>query len=186
MNKTVKLFATLAIAASLVACGGGGGEDDGDGGSGAIGTGGPVVMGQNGAVDVNTAGAFAVQMLAEVNAARAVGRNCGGTAMPAAAPLTWNAILSQAATNHAADMSNRNYFSHSSPEGKMADKRAAELGYKYTALNENIGSGTSNLKEIMQAWLNSPGHCRTIMDPMFKEMGAGYVNYRFVQVFGSP
>lgn len=182
-----KLLMTAAmLTTALVAVGCGGGSDADDAASGSSGTGGPVVMGKNGAVDVNTAGPFAIQMLAEVNAARAVGRNCGGEAKPAVPPLSWNAFLAQAAVNHAQDMSSRNYFSHSSPEGLMADARARALGYQYSALNENIGSGTSSVKEIMTAWMNSPGHCRTIMDPAFKEMGAGYVNFRFVQVFAAP
>ena len=180
----ISAVAVLTTAMLAVGCGGGGDSDNDDAGGG--GTGGAVVIGKNGAVDVNTAGPFAVQMLAEVNAARAVGRTCGGEAKPAVPPLSWNALLAQAAVNHAQDMVSRNYFSHRSPEGLMADARAKSLGYQYSTLNENIGSGTSSIKEVMAAWLSSPGHCRTIMDPAFKEMGAGYVDFRFVQVFGAP
>lgn len=182
-----KLLMTAAmLTTALITAGCGGGSDADDGASGGGGTGGPVVMGKNGAVDVNTAGPFAIQMLAEVNAARATARNCGGQAMPAVAPLSWNALLAQTAQSHAQDMSNRNYFAHNSPEGLMADDRARVAGYQYSTLGENIGSGTSSIKEIMTAWLKSPGHCRTLMEPAFRELGAGYVNFRFVLVFGAP
>lgn len=126
-----KLLMTAAmLTTALITAGCGGGSDADDGASGGGGTGGPVVMGKNGAVDVNTAGPFAIQMLAEVNAARAVGRNCGREAKPAVPPLSWNALLAQAAVNHAQDMASRNYFSHSSPEGLMADALARALGYQ--------------------------------------------------------
>jgi len=188
MKQQIKLFALSVVALSLVACGGGSGGDSADSGPG--GSGGAVVMGQNGAVDVNTAGSFAVQMLAEVNAARAIARSCGTNAMAAVPPLSWNALLAAAAAKHSEDMATRGYFSHTSPEGITADDRIQEVGYKYTAAGENLASGGSKMSEIMKAWLNSPGHCSAMMSPDFKEMGASYAKgpggQYWTQKFGAP
>lgn len=170
MKQRIKLFTLPAVVLSLAACGGGGGSAD----SGPGGTGGPVVIGQNGAVDVNTAGAFAQQMLGEVNAVRATARSCGPNAMAAVPPLSWNNLIMAAAQKHTMDMYNRVYLAHISPEGLTLDDRLQEAGYKYTYSNENIGSGTNDMNRIMAAWVNSPGHCMALMAPEAKELGAWF------------
>ncbi|HSC87747.1 MAG TPA: CAP domain-containing protein, partial [Polyangiaceae bacterium] len=52
------------------------------------------------------------QVLALVNQRRASGASCGGTAMPAVAPLTMDPYLRCAARLHSLDMAQRDYFSH--------------------------------------------------------------------------
>ena len=69
-----------------------------------------------------------------LNAARAVARSCGNTAMPAAGPLVWNERLFSAAAHHARDMATRNYFSHTSLEGRSLAERVAAEGYAWTSV----------------------------------------------------
>jgi uncharacterized protein YkwD len=47
--------------------------------------------------------------------------------------------------------------------------------------------------EVVQGWLDSPGHCENIMDPRFVEMGLGYATSHdskhalyWVQVLATP
>ena len=108
------------------------------------------------------------------NQARAVARSCGTTSYPAASALTWNASLATAARNHASDMAVRNYFSHTSQDGRTFVQRATNAGYSgYRALGENIAAGQSTPESVVTGWLNSPGHCSNIMSADFRELGVG-------------
>ncbi|THF71810.1 CAP domain-containing protein [Deinococcus sp. Arct2-2] len=131
-----------------------------------------------------TMSAEEAQVLREVNAARAVPRTCGDVAYAAAAPVAWNGFLAVAARAHTADMAARNYFAHISPEGGTLVTRAEAAGYTtWRELGENIAAGYT-VQNVVQGWIDSPGHCKNLMDPKFKEMGAGYT-YRTGSTFGT-
>lgn len=171
------LAATLIAATALTACGGGG--DDGSSAP---------VIGQNGAVDVNTAsmpagqtcgiGNFAPTLLAAINNARAQARNCGGTAYPAAAPLGWNSLLTQAAVRHSSDMVSKGFFSHNGSDGSTYIHRINDTGYNDNGLSEVLANPQGShstagqiIPQSMNSWLASAGHCSSIMDPSLNEMG---------------
>ena len=125
------------------------------------------------------------------NQARATARTCGGASYPAAAPLTWNTSLATAARGHAADMAAKNYFSHTSQDGRTFDVRIANAGYSgYSARGENIAAGQPTADAVVAGWLTSPGHCANIMSASFRELGVGvgsggsYGTY-WVQDFGA-
>lgn len=131
------------------------------------------------------------QLLSQLNAARAVARSCGSKQMPAAPAVTWNGYLASAARAHALDMATRGFFDHVNPDGIGIDGRANAAGYTgWREVAENIAAGQS-VNTVMQAWLNSPSHCETLMDGGLKEVGIAYL-YRpgtkfgtyFVQDFG--
>ena len=61
----------------------------------------------------------AIRALAEVNAWRQKGCLCGDVRYPATTKVQWNTKLYDAALAHAKDMRTHNYFSHTSPSGKM-------------------------------------------------------------------
>lgn len=177
-NSTFKLLAMAGIAAALTACGGG--DDGGDSGGGGM----PVV-GQNGTVEVGSVrmgagetcsiGNFAQALLAEINKARAQARSCGGTAMPAVAAIPyWNISLQSAAIKHSSDMANRNFRSHTGSDGSSHYDRAAQFGY-LDGVSENIywrGSSSVSVAQAMTSWLGSEAHCKNIMNPDWKEIGA--------------
>ncbi|MEJ2669947.1 MAG: CAP domain-containing protein [Gammaproteobacteria bacterium] len=106
------------------------------------------------------------------NDARRVGRQCGDVFMPAAAPLTWSCTLAQAASNHSSDMATNNFFSHTGSDGLSPFDRMTNLGYLYRSAGENISAGYTSVESVLAGWLNSPGHCRNIMNPDFIELGA--------------
>ncbi len=140
-----------------------------------------------------TPSAFAQQVLDLTNAARAVPRTCGATSYAAAAPLTWNAQLAQAAQGHATDMAAQNYFSHTSLDGRTFAQRITNAGYTpYRTIGENIAAGQTTPQAVVDGWLKSEGHCRNIMNPAFKELGVGYAyagtstyKHYWVQDFGA-
>lgn len=111
------------------------------------------------------------------NQARATARTCGTTSYPAAAPLTWNASLAAAARGHAADMAAKDYFSHTSQDGRTFDVRITNAGYTgYRAIGENIAAGQPTPEEVVAGWIKSPGHCANLMNASFKELGVGVGN----------
>lgn len=124
-------------------------------------------------------------ILQQVNAIRARGYNCGGQAFGAARPVSWNGQLYSAADMHSRDMADNNYFSHKSLSGTRAYQRVEAQGYKWSDVGENIAAGDFDVRGVMQSWLNSPSHCKAIMDPSYAEMavscmsrpGTTYGNY---------
>jgi uncharacterized protein YkwD len=117
----------------------------------------------------------APEILQRINQARAAGRRCGGRTMAAVPPLKWHSSLYAAAAGHSLDMARRNYFEHQSPEGRAVSDRAAAQRYPWKFVGENIAAGTRTLDDAMQGWLESPDHCRNIMDPGFEEVAVACV-----------
>lgn len=134
------------------------------------------------------------EMLALVNQARATPRICGEQAYGAAPPLTWNATLAGAALGHSRDMADKHYFNHKEPGGSTPPVRATQAGYRWSRVSENIASGQRTVAEAVAGWLDSPGHCANIMNPVVTEMGAAYAvnpasenrTLYWTQMFGRP
>lgn len=130
------------------------------------------------------------EVLRLVNEARAVARTCGGTSYPAVAPVRAEPRLTVASRDHARDMAEKDYFSHTSADGRSPWDRARAAGYT-TASGENIAAGYSSPASVVSGWLGSPGHCRNIMAPGARELGVGMAQVQgsrygtyWVQLFG--
>ena len=119
--------------------------------------------------------AFANDLTAMMNNARAQGRTCGGQYYPPAPALQSNTKLWQAAGEHTIDMFQNNYYSHTSQDGRTAKDRIDETGYfdncRDWSYAENIAAGYDSVAEAFRGWINSPGHCKNIMNPKLKEVG---------------
>lgn len=89
-------------------------------------------------------------------------------------PLQVDSRLNKSALGHSADMSNRDYFEHESPEGEDFADREAEAGFKGNSGGENIARGQRSAAEVMDDWMHSPGHKRNILDCKFTKIGVGY------------
>lgn len=116
------------------------------------------------------------EVLQLLNQHRAQPQTCGNQAFAAAKPLHWNDLLAAAATAHAQDMAERNYFSHTSPDGGSMGQRIHATGYAYSAAGENIAGayGHEPVAQVILRWMNSPGHCANIMNPDFRDMGLAF------------
>jgi len=132
-------------------------------------------------------------VLEQVNEVRAQAQNCGAELFEPAQPVRWNDTLGASALAHSRDMADQGYFSHVSPEGSNVGDRARRDGYRWRSIGENIAAGQSSVGQVVSGWMQSPGHCSTIMNPDFTEMGAAYsVNESspsgiyWTQVFGRP
>lgn len=90
--------------------------------------------------------------------------------------LKFNAELSKVAGAKAADLRDKNYFSHTSPTYGSPFDMMKSFGIRYTAAGENIAKGYMNPTSVMNGWMNSPGHKANIMNGNFTEIGVGYVS----------
>lgn len=95
-------------------------------------------------------------------------------------PLRVNRRLSNAAARHARDMVARDYFSHDTLGGGDFVRRIRAAGYvaprSYPSLGEDLAAGSGDLgsaREIVKAWMESPGHRANILNRKFRELGIG-------------
>lgn len=67
-----------------------------------------------------------------------------------------------------------NSFSHTRPNGSSFSTALTEQGARYRRSGENIAWGQKTPEQVMQGWMNSPGHRANIMNPNFTSIGVGY------------
>ncbi|MFC3746162.1 CAP domain-containing protein [Paenibacillus sp. GCM10012306] len=97
--------------------------------------------------------------------------------------LSLNNALSKMALAKAQDMYDNNYFDHQSPTyGSPFDMMKA-FGITYNSAGENIANGQTSPEEVMNQWMNSPGHRANILNSSFTDIGIGYYNKEWVQEF---
>ncbi|MFP5286762.1 MAG: CAP domain-containing protein [Thermoanaerobaculia bacterium] len=104
------------------------------------------------------------EMLARVNAER---RKAG------LRPLRLNSELDKSAQRHAEDMLARGYFDHESPSGTTVRERSRAAGYDWSAIGENLAFGQTSVDEVVETWMDSPGHRKNILGRNFSELGVG-------------
>jgi uncharacterized protein YkwD len=121
-----------------------------------------------------SAPAQAARTLQLVNEVRARGARCGEKSFAPAPPVKLSDTLAGVALGHASDMALHNYFEHEDPAGNSPADRVRAVGYREKLVGENIAYGPKTADEVVQGWLDSPGHCENIMDPRFGEMGVAY------------
>jgi uncharacterized YkwD family protein len=98
-------------------------------------------------------------------------------------PLTLVKDLSGVAEEKANDMSTKGYFSHTSPSYGSPFDMMKRFGIQYTAAGENIAQGQRSPEEVMNSWMNSSGHRANILNSQFNQIGIGYKNGYWVQMF---
>lgn len=111
-------------------------------------------------------------------------------------PLTQNSLLTQAAQKKVDDMFSKQYFEHNSPIGITPADLVTGFGYKYKVTGENLALGDfKDEKDLVDAWMNSPGHRANILNVDYAEIGvaSGLNKYQdwgttwvSVQEFGKP
>ncbi|GEM_PF-2286751 len=115
-----------------------------------------------------------LEVLKLTNEVRAKEQNCGGTVMPPVGPLTMEPILACAARLHSKDMDARMFFAHLNPDMEQPNDRIWGLDYPGNAIGENIARGNAAAAATVQQWVNSPLHCKVMMNGDFTQLGVGY------------
>ncbi|MFF8381441.1 sigma-70 family RNA polymerase sigma factor [Streptomyces sp. NPDC015661] len=88
-------------------------------------------------------------------------------------PLTEHPLLTKAAQGHSDDMAARDFFDHTNPDGDGPGERITAAGYAWSSYGENIAKGQTTAAQVMESWMNSPGHRANILNCGFKEIGVG-------------
>ena len=83
--------------------------------------------------------------------------------------------LSRVARYKSQDMKDKKYFSHTSPTYGSPFEMMKAFGLSYSYAGENIAMGQRTPKEVVNAWMNSPGHRANILNASYKKIGVGYV-----------
>ncbi|MEU4269059.1 CAP domain-containing protein [Streptomyces sp. NPDC026092] len=89
------------------------------------------------------------------------------------APLRSERRLAESAQAHADDMADRDYYEHTTPEGRDAGDRITAAGYTWSSWAENIHRGPKTPVQAMEDWMSSDGHRRHILNCAFKDIGVG-------------
>lgn len=109
--------------------------------------------------------------------------------------LTMNDTLNLVASKKADDMFAKQYFDHISPAGIGPAELIAASGYDYILSGENLALGNYRAEQdLVQAWMDSPGHRANILKGGFTEIGVSAVIGQFegretlisVQTFATP
>jgi len=99
--------------------------------------------------------------------------------------VCYNKKLTAASKNHADDMIANDFFSHTGSDGSQPWDRMEDEGYSWGSAAENIAYGQTSVNEVMNAWMNSPGHKANILSGNV-HFGAAWENSYWVQKFASP
>ena len=102
------------------------------------------------------------------------------------APLAWRSDVAAVATAHSQDMTDRDFFSHTNPDGQSPGDRLTEAGITYSWWGENIAWGYATGTSVLNAWLASPGHRANIENTNFTQHGVGKVGNIWTHVFLRP
>jgi uncharacterized protein YkwD len=163
-------FACTALFALLAACG-----SSSDSNSNAGTSAGTAAPGSNAAVprsvDSTPTSALTSQAVTQINAIRASARYCGGISFAATSALAGSAKLESAAVQHVQHMKSTDTLSHTGSANSSIGQRVSDAGYVWSTVGENIASGYETLADVLQGWVESPGHCANLMSPNFSDVG---------------
>ncbi|MCL7956388.1 MAG: CAP domain-containing protein [marine benthic group bacterium] len=100
------------------------------------------------------------------------------------APLTWHGRAAAVAQAHSTDMRDRDFFSHTNPDGQSPFDRMRDAGVDWNGTaGENIAWGTSSGQVAFDMWINSSGHRANIENCSFTHHGVGLVDTRWTHLF---
>lgn len=102
--------------------------------------------------------------------------------------LKANWEVSRVARYKSQDMINKNYFDHQSPTYGSPFNMMENFGIKFNAAGENIAYGQRTPQDVMNDWMNSPGHRSNILNPTYNQIGVGVAKaangtYYWTQMF---
>jgi uncharacterized YkwD family protein len=106
-------------------------------------------------------------------------------------PLKYNWQAARVARYKSQDMINNGYFSHISPVYGSPFKMMESFGLRFSAAAENIAYGQRSAQEVMNSWMNSPGHKANILSKSYTQIGVGVAKKSngtmyFTQMFLKP
>lgn len=107
--------------------------------------------------------------------------------------LANNSILNKAAFDKAQDMTEKGYFAHKSPDGRMSWDFIDRSEYAYLFVGENLAMNFTSAQTAHKALMLSESHKKNILNNKYSDVGlavlVGVINEKktnvLVQIFGS-
>ncbi|HMQ10814.1 MAG TPA: CAP domain-containing protein [Oligoflexia bacterium] len=87
--------------------------------------------------------------------------------------LIWDHSVHVVAQLHSLDMQQNSYFSHKGLNGDQFWDRLANYNVFYTAAAENIAINSMQASDVLQAWIDSPGHRANLENCIYTHHGVG-------------
>lgn len=94
-------------------------------------------------------------------------------------PFRLNNLLTNAARDHNQDMIDNEFFGHVGSDGSLPWDRVCDHGYTPYGWGgcfaaENIAGTQPTPAQVFDAWMDSPDHRDTMLDPDYREVGVGH------------
>ena len=86
-------------------------------------------------------------------------------------PVTIDARLTGAAQSHANDLAQRQVLTHTGADGSNAGARISAQGYGWRTWAENAAAGQPTPADVMNSWINSPGHAANMRNGAMVNIG---------------
>ncbi len=97
-------------------------------------------------------------------------------------PLAYNQNLSNLANSYSEDMSKKNFFSHTSPDGKTPSSRLELANINFETAGENIAYAPT-IQSAHINLMNSKEHRDNILNPDFTKVGLGIFEESTSKIF---
>ncbi|WP_078576103.1 CAP domain-containing protein [Salipaludibacillus agaradhaerens] len=97
--------------------------------------------------------------------------------------LEWHEAAADTAYGHSREMSEEDYFSHTSPVTGSLGDRLDQHEINYLLAAENIAANHLDSIEAVEGWMNSEGHRLNILNEEFTHLGVGVYNQHYTQNF---
>src|SRR5256886_8008516 len=96
-------------------------------------------------------------------------------ALPIFPTLAVSDTLTSAAKWMSTDMGSRNYFAHTSLDGRSPTQRMADAGYPAfgTRTGEDLAAGYTTTGDVLNGWINSAAHYAVLVNPQYHAIGVG-------------
>lgn len=89
-------------------------------------------------------------------------------------PLSVFEGIQQAAGTRASELVQEYRSDHTRPDGASCFTALREYSLSYRTAGENIAAGYRSPAEVVEGWMNSPGHRSNILSADFTHLGVGY------------
>ncbi len=109
-------------------------------------------------------------------------------------PLKTSAKLANAAQEKADDIIRRQYFSHTTPDGKTPWNFMNKQKYYFLYAGENLAMKYDSAERVVESWMQSTAHRDNLLSKRYTEIGVGMARGLYqgnqtivvVQMFGRP
>ncbi|MEO7114309.1 MAG: CAP domain-containing protein [Caldimonas sp.] len=98
----------------------------------------------------------------------------GATATPVT--VAWNDRLASAAQVQAREMARLERMSHRDSQNRDLGERLRAVGYRFGTAVENVAVGFASIDDVVDAWLESDGHCENVMNAAVREFGLACID----------